>query len=283
MQTEVTLDTLSDLFQKAETYSSSSNHIFLLIHPSIEQYLEFIKLLYIYSNFQIPDENFIPLPEPDLLNYTYIKPDRNYHLNDDSIEVYTVMKTNYKEINNPLYLIDNLEQSASSIDVVIFEDCKSNALTVSINSCILEDITSIQKYIKSNVLTLLKNSLDPLLTYLNNQPWKSATFLFSDVSKWTYNTMTIPIVDFIQQYIRYLLCDCLTPCQLVYLPFELRYEDDSVLQLCSHLIKSNAMEVLVNDEISYNNIHIVSAADSPTRIQLLDNTFSWSEWKNLDL
>lgn len=275
MQKSISIDTLIELIGRTKSSDYKSDHTFLLLYPSNDQYLDFIKVLYKYCKLAAPSDDQIPLPLKDLLNYTYIKEPKSNQLNNQKIEVYTILENLEDKC---VYLLDILKGQAASIDVFLFEDCDSSDFTTTINSFIINDADSIKKYIKSKVLPLMKARLDYVVNSLNESQWKSATVLFSNVSLWTYNSMTIPIVDFIQQYIRRLLLECNTPSQLVYLPSSLLKNDEKLIKLCGQLIESQLLKPSEDQDISYDNIHTVASFDSITKIQLLDESFSWSEW-----
>lgn len=280
MQQDYSIRNLTEIVRRANEQEPNEGVNLLLVNPSAEQYFDLIKLLHQCVNAPIPDENTIPLLQSDLFNYISIKPDKKNPTFNTTIEVYTVLRSTNSKIENDLYLIDVLQSKEQFIDVLVFEDCQSDKLTKCINSCVSDDPNVIKELIVSPVSDLLKSSTNNILMYLNKTAWKSATFINTNVSKWTYNSLTIPIVDFIQQYRRYNLHQCKTPCQLVYLPFSIHQENSRMEQIIINLLDSKPLTSPETQGIRYDNIHIVAALDSPEKIQLLDESFSWSMWDN---
>lgn len=276
MQQNLSIDKLTELFRDIDETDYNKDHIFLLLNPSIDQYLDFIKSLYKYSNSTVPSNDLIPIPVSDLLNYTYIGQSLANKTSNSCIEIYTILGN---VLENSIFIMDTLKSRSETINVFLFEDCNSSDLTVKINSFIHQDLESTKEYIKANILPFLQNHICQFINYFSTGDWKSATILFSNVSKWTYNTITIPIVDFIQQYIRRLLLECKIPCQLVYLPSSLKNNEEKLILLINQLMEAKLLKPPEDQDISYMDLHFVASFDSVEKIQLLDESFSWSEWR----
>jgi hypothetical protein len=262
------------------------------MHPFEDQYIQIIQSLYTYFNYNVPPPSLIKPLQSNLLNYTFIKPNEDDILKE-IVEIYTIFndeQQNNESLNDQLLL--PLKPYSGDIDVLIFSDCNHSALTKSINSYNVEENQQDKEDFKNlKILPLIYSSLYPFFTKLStdediiNWNWKSYTIIYSNVSKWTYNVLTIPIVDFVQQLLRSLLHEYTTNGQLIYFPHDISHGTSKLTSLWTRLLtfNTNYKSESEDDEqsdtnaIRYNDLSIISQQDNPEHIQMLDESFSWAD------
>lgn len=280
-----TLDQLLDLIDRRGANGEeqkTTKHQLLLVHPTEQDYVHFVHSLYRHYNHPVPNEQPEKL-QCHVLNYTFISVGTP---SGRMIEIYTIMEEDIAAATpaadpSTLPLLAQLVPYAKDIDVVIFNNCQKSLLTGLINSTTDTGAAHIEEVKKAKIFPYLQSTLHPFFN-ASAPPWKSCTVCLVNVSEWAYNAASMPLVDFIQQLLRTLLCEHYrTSGALVYFQFDLSQEPDKFHELCLHLQLTDDTFLIpkaTSRPIKYNDVFLPSKQDSPDQIQILDDTFNREHW-----
>lgn len=276
--------------------------ILLLVRPTFDEYLQTLESIYEFLEYKPPKDLKNTKLLKGVLNYTYIKPDSEGEPIQGFIEIYTIYDSN-NDTNLQKQLISVLTHYASNINVVIYINCVNDKITGLINFFNIDNDTNNDQFINNKLLPHIYEIVDPFFAIdhensnaVSSFPWKSCNILLTNVSQWKYSASTIPIVDFIQQFLRSLLYHFVTEEQstrgghLLYFPFELTDDITKVKTFLHEIFPEYSGRYLDlfaeptptdrSDEksIKYNDLFINAKQDTPRNISLLDDTFQWSKW-----
>lgn len=285
MQQETPLDYIISMINNRDD-GQIRKHKFLLMYPSSHQYTQIILSLYKWLNYTIPSPTSIAPLESGLLNYTFIKSEVENEEFSDTIELYTIYSSEQAD-----KLVFTLEPYSKDINLIFFTDCNNSKLTTLVNAYIDENNDmDVESYKSLKILPSICSSLYPFFSTQTNakltQLWKSYNILYTDVSKWTYNAITIPIVDFIQQFLRSLLLEYTVNGKLVYLQYDIKNSNIKTNEFWNVLftkhsdVKLQTLESKTNANsptIKYSEVFV--STDSARNIQIIDESFNWPHWQ----
>lgn len=306
MQSVQTLKSFLNLLDRKR--EEPIKRIFLLLHPSLDDFYDTITSIYNYLDYETPDNIRQMELHPGVLNYTYIK--QNSNSDGLTIEIYTIFNPLNEKFSADVDLTKLLERYSSNINVLIFLNCFHHKLTDLINEFNDDDPNDIFELKKNEIIPIIHDNIDPFFDTTKSE-WKSCNIILTNVSKWLYKSTNMQIIDFIQQLLRSLLYQQSKTDSnssknqfLIYFPFEITDDNFNKMNklwsslvgntlpssssssstataassLSPHFTQSSPIHNSPENTIKYNDIFIESNTDSPKNIILLDDTFDYSEW-----
>lgn len=276
--------------------------ILLLVHPTLDEYFQTLESIYEFLEYKPPKHLKNTTLHEGVLNYTYVKPDSEGEPIQGFVEIYTIYDPNNDTVLQK-QLIGVLKHYASTINVLIYVNCVKDKITELMNSFNIDNETSTDQFINNELFPYIHERIDPFFATetensndFYNFQWKSCNVILTNVSTWQYTASTIPIVDFVQQFLRSLLYHFATQehlartGNLLYFPFELTDNSSKVMiflheifpkysgRSLSLFAEPTPTSRLEEKIIKYNDLYINANQDTPRNISLLDEGFHWSKW-----
>lgn len=285
------LNSFLNILEGKNEEKEKEKQILLLVRPSFEQYVDTISSLYKYLEYPISENIKMTELKSGVLNYTYTKSSSNDN-NRTIVEVYTIFNPTKKNFDTDQQLINILQKYSSKINALIFINCAIDEITNQVNSIDNDDSIPESQFIKDYIIPILHKKIDPFFNIIPISEWKSCNIIISNVSKWSYRSTSVQIIDFIQQFLRSLLHYQYTSDTyksrngfLAYFPFDISDDSIKTIQIWNQLLSetktSSIMEEKEDNLIKYNDIFFKANQDSLRKITILDDSFQYSDWLSI--